>query len=211
MSLKKDVLIGIILILISFLTRSFYEEYRIFFMYVPLYVGILYLNLNGYYNEYSIVRFFGYKQWVKKILSIIVEHSTIASMVLCLDKIFIVKVEEVQIGALFLEYFLFLLVVSAVLICPRLSNMRAVISSIILLVMIKARFFNLSILYSLYDGRKFTIENGILKSIIFLAIINVIIYGIYFMWIKRSVRGYGYDAIKKSNNSYFNCNNDIIS
>lgn len=209
MSLKKDVAIGIILIFILFLTRNYYEEYRIFLIYVPIYIGILYSNLKGYYHNYSIMRFSSYKKWKINIILMIFEHSTIASIVLGLDKIFIVNVEGMQIGPLYLEYFLFISIVSVVLIFPHLNTMRAVISSVALLVLIKSGILNLAILQPLYDGRQFTIKNGILHSIVFLVILNVIIYVIYFAWINRRVRIYGYDEIKKSTNSYFNYHSNI--
>lgn len=209
MSIKKDILIGIILVFILFLTKNYYEEYRLFLIYVPVYIVILYLNLKEYYHEYSILRFSSYKKWQKNAILMIFEHTTIASIILCLDKILIVKVEEMQIGALYLEYFLFLSIVSALLILPCLSAIKPVILSVIILLLIKAKIFNLSILNPLYDGRNFTLENGILHSIALLAILSVLIYVIYFVWTDRRVRIYGYDAIKKNSNSYFNLFNNI--
>lgn len=209
MSLKKDFIIGIILIFILFLTRNYYEQYRLFLIYVPVYIGILHFNLKGYYNNYSIMRFSSYKKWKINIILMIFEHSAIASIVLGLDKIFIVNVEEMQIGPLYLEYFLFISIVSVILIFPHLSTMRAVTSSVTLLALIKSGIFNLAILLPLYDARQFTIKNGIMHSIVFLSILNVIIYSIYFAWINRRVRIYGYDEIKKSTNSYFDCHSNI--
>ena len=209
MKLNKDILIAFIFLFILFFTKDFYEEYRLFLIYVPVYISILYLSLKKYYSDYSILRFPSCKKWIYNNVLLIFEHSTIASMILCFDKEFISITGDVQIVLLYIEYFLFFFLLSGILILPWLNIMRSIFSSILVLILIKTKSFKFSILNPLYDGRQFSIENGILKSIAFLLLFNLIIYTIYFIVINRKVRIYGYDAFKKSNGSYFNSNNII--
>lgn len=207
MKLNKDRLIAFIFLFILFFTKDFYEEYRLFLIYVPVYISILYLSLKEYCSDYSILRFSSCKKWIYNNILLISKHSIIASMILCFDKEFISTTGDMQIVLLYIEYFLFFFLLSGILILPWLNIMRSIFSSILVLIIIKTKFLRFSILSPLYDGRQFNIDNGILETIIFLLICNLIIYTIYFIFINRKVRICGYDAFKKSNGSYFNSNN----
>lgn len=202
MKLSKDIIIELLLLAILFISRAFYEEFKLFLIFIPLYILILYINLKRYYNDYSIIRFSSYKSWIAINIMLIFEHCIIASFALCLDKLFISATEDMNLILLFIEYFLFLILISGILILPYLNIIRSVITSITVLILIKTKIFSFSILNPLYDGRQFNIEGGILRSIAVILALDFIIYFIYFLITKKKVRSYGYESLKKSPSKY---------
>ncbi|KYH31143.1 hypothetical protein CLTEP_24220 [Clostridium tepidiprofundi DSM 19306] len=186
MKLDNKLKMLVILLLTLFFTNKYYEIYRLFCFFIPLYICFLYIELKPYYSVYSIVRFQQQIEWHKKLISIIIEYTYIGAIILCIDKLIITNNYNniVEICSIFLVYFLFLSISGMILILPNLSVIRSSIFFIVFFVFARSNIKIFDFLQTLYDSRKWSMGHGIIKTIVIFIVINVLIYSLYFIFIK---------------------------
>lgn len=177
MSFKREVKMITLLFMIQYMTGGFYDSFRLFIFFIPVYIGFLYGSLKVYYNRYTIIRFSSYFLWQKKIIGIIFEHAIVGALVLSLDNVFISvnPVGKPLLGALYLQYLLFLFLIGGVLILSTLSYKRGIFVSIIMFLLSMTEITWSRFLITLYDLRGVGGTN-IFKSIIYFFLINFIVY-----------------------------------
>ncbi|MCB2313782.1 hypothetical protein LGL55_21905 [Clostridium tagluense] len=192
MTLKKELFMISLLFIILYLTKSFYDSYRLFVFFTPIYLWLLYDNLRNYYSYYSITRFSAFFSWQKKLLLIIGEYSIIGALILSIDNVFIsnIPANTNLIGALFLQYFLFLSLLGVVLIIFQLSYRRSIITAVILLLLSMTDIPIFRFLITLYDLRQIKNTN-IFLSIIYFFVLNIISYSVYL--INNKLKGGSYE------------------
>lgn len=186
MSVRKEFKIIIVLIFTMIFTRKYYEIYRLFCFFLPVFIYFLYSELKPYYSIHSIVRFTDKFKWHKNLISIIIEYAFLGAIVLCIDKVFITNGynEAIDMAPLFLVYLLVLSISGMVLILPKLSVIREFVFFMIIFILSRCKIKMFYFLQALYDSRKWCIDNGIVTTIIIFIIINIIIYSVYFICIK---------------------------
>lgn len=192
MKSKKEIFMIFLLFIILYLTKNFYDSYRLFVFFTPVYLWLLYKNLKDYYEYYSIIRFSDFFSWQKKLLLIVGEYSIIGALILSIDNIFIslMPVNTTLIGALFLQYFLFLSLLGIVVIISKINYIRSIITAIILFLLSMTDFPIFKVLTTLYDLRQLG-DINIFLSIIYLFVLNIISYSAYL--IKNKLKGGSYE------------------
>lgn len=192
MIFKKKFIIILLIFLMQYITKDFYDSYRLFIFFMPVFLWFLYVNLKEYYSSYSIIRFSNFFDWQKKLLLIIGEYSIIGALILSIDNLFISTTPNNQalVGAVFLQYFLFLLLIGITIIISKISYKRSVIVNVILLLLSMSDFPIFRFLKTLYDLRQIN-DTNIFRSIIYFIGLNIILYSIYI--IKNKVKGGSYE------------------
>lgn len=192
MIFKKELIMILLLFTLLYITKNFYDSYRLFIFFMPVFLWFLYANLKNYYSSYSIIRFSNFLTWQKKLLLIIGEYSIIGALILSIDNLFIsiTPGNRALIGAVFLQYFLFLLLIGITITISKISYKRSIIVTVILLLLSMTDFPIFRFLKTLYDLRQIN-DTNIFKSIIYFLGLNVILYGVYI--IKNKIKGGSYE------------------
>ncbi|HAR86845.1 MULTISPECIES: hypothetical protein [unclassified Clostridium] len=192
MRLKKELFMIFVLFIILYLTKNFYDSYRLFVFFIPVYLWLLYTDLRNYYSYYSIIRFTAFFSWQKKLMLILGEYSIIGALILSIDNVFIsnMPANTALIGALFLQYFLFLSLLGIILIIPKLSYRRSIIIEVTLFILSMTDFTIFRFITTLYDLRPIK-GNNIFLSIIYFIMLNIILYSVYL--IKNKFEGGSYE------------------
>lgn len=160
--------------------------------FIPVYLWLLYTDLRNYYSYYSIIRFTAFFSWQKKLMLILGEYSIIGALILSIDNVFIsnMPANTALIGALFLQYFLFLSLLGIILIIPKLSYRRSIIIGVTLFILSMTDFTIFRFITTLYDLRPIK-GNNIFLSIIYFIMLNIILYSVYL--IKNKFEGGSYE------------------
>ena len=192
MTFKKELIMILLLFTLLYIIKNFYDSYRLFIFFMPVFLWFLYVNLKNYYSSYSIIRFSNFLTWQKKLLLIIGEYSIIGALILSIDNLFIsiTPGNRALIGAVFLQYFLFLLLIGITITISKISYKRSIIVTVIMLLLSMTDIPIFRFLKTLYDLRQIN-DTNIFMSIIYFLGLNVILYGVYI--IKSKIRGGSYE------------------
>lgn len=182
---NKSLLKVIILISVLIGSRNIYEMYRLFLIFLPTYIFITYLTVNVCFDKYVIIRFTSIREWRKSVIECLMENITVASIILCIDKLYIIKHVNIELGPAFLQYFLFLSIFSLILIFPFSNILKTLSVSTIFMIIQKTGIIRLSIFNSLYDLTSLTINGGIIYSIIALVFVFTSIFLIYLLTVSK--------------------------
>ncbi|MGG7163452.1 hypothetical protein [Clostridium ihumii] len=193
MSFRREVKMIIMLFISLYISKGFYDNFRIFAFFIPVYIWFLYGDLLEYYNSYVVSRLTKAHLWEKKVTMVIFEYSAIGALVLSLDNLFMSlnPVEKFLIGVVYLQYFLFLFLVGEILILYKLSYKRGMIITVVMGLCSMTELKITRFLLTLYDLRG-TGGTNIFKSIIYLLLIDFIMYFAYF--ITNKLRGCNYET-----------------